>query len=99
MVERDPIVAALLQDALRRRNLQLQLDIENDDDDDERQLIVPRKLTLQTGHGADIAKSLSPSDYPHICYLGVSLFLPCQRAAAGPIVRPCVMRFISMRIC
>jgi 16S rRNA (guanine1516-N2)-methyltransferase len=82
MVERDPIVAALLQDALRRRDLQLQIDIENGDDIERYGIEkVPRKLTLQIGHGADIAKSLSPSDYPHVCYLD-PMFPPRTKSSA-----------------
>jgi 16S rRNA (guanine1516-N2)-methyltransferase len=82
MVERDPIVAALLQDALRRRNLQLQIDAENGDDVDKSGIRkVLKKLILKTGHGTDIAKSLSPSDYPHVCYLD-PMFPPRTKSSA-----------------
>ena len=53
MVERDPVVACLLQDALRRRHM-----AKNDSID---------RLSLSVGNGVDIVKSLS--DAVDVCYL------------------------------
>lgn len=82
MVERDPIVATLLQDALRRRDLHLANSKEDEYDDgylheDKKE----KKLSLQVGHGDTIAKSLTPDEFPHVCYLD-PMFPPRTKSAA-----------------
>jgi 16S rRNA (guanine1516-N2)-methyltransferase len=59
MVERDPIVAALLQDAYRRLKLSTNaLAIE-----------LSERMKISVGDSAEILKILTPDTHPHICYL------------------------------
>lgn len=70
MVERDPIVATLLQDAMRRRRDAL----DGDDRDTS-------SLSLKVGNSVDIVRSLASQDYPDVCYVD-PMFPPRTKSAA-----------------
>lgn len=70
MVERDPIVATLLQDAMRRRRAAL----DNNDHD-------TASLSLKVGNSVDIVRSLTSQEYPDVCYVD-PMFPPRTKSAA-----------------
>lgn len=92
MVERDPIVATLLQDALRRRDNIIIQNNNNNNNDDEQHYYYSNskaKLSLSVGHGATIIKSshhdaaaiVQQQQQPDVCYLD-PMFPPRTKSAA-----------------
>jgi len=73
MVERDPIVATLLQDGLRRLAI-----YENTTNGSIR---FSERISCEVGDGTNVAKSLSPDSFPHVTYLD-PMFPPRAKSAA-----------------
>eukprot|EP00978_Attheya_sp_CCMP212_P004107 scaffold8882_cov51-Attheya_sp.AAC.6 len=92
MVERDPIVATLLEDSLRRLSLVSSL-VDQEDPVVERAKELLPKLTLERGEGIAVARRISnerspsdssenqPDDRPDVCYLD-PMFPPRTKSAA-----------------
>jgi len=72
MIERDPFVAALLRDALRRLDLASAVGMGND---------IVGRLTLEERDGVNLAEILADEERPDICYLD-PMFPPRTKSAA-----------------